>query len=145
MLEFYASAYFLGILIMTAACIFFLWIFFPSWYIGRPRRFWLARLTYDDDKDQQSVVRVMWLVAWIFAIIGSLVTAFNLKSVPHTFWWILLQTLYHILWIWLMAKAIIALCILVQHIGYVIIRLKQWIFNDKPLFPKYQKLKPLEH
>ncbi|MBR6355863.1 MAG: hypothetical protein IKR92_03305 [Alphaproteobacteria bacterium] len=143
MLEFISSVYFLGIILMAGACGLFLSVFFPSWYAGYPRRFWKARLTYKDDKDQQSVARFSWFAAWILAFIGSLLAAWNMESIPHTFWWITAQTLYGIVVIWLLAKAIVALCILVQYIGYGIIRLKRWIFNDKPLFPKHEKIKSL--
>lgn len=145
MLEFFASVYFLGIILMAGACGLFLSVFIPSWYAGYPRRFWKARLTYEDDKDQQSVARFSWFAAWILAAIGSFLAAYNLQSIPHTFGWISAQTLYGIILIWLLAKAIVMLCILVQYIGYGIIRIKEWIFNDKPLFPKHQKLQPLKH
>ena len=143
MSEFLASAYFLGILMMSGACVLFLAVFLPSWYDGYPRRFWLTHLTYDN-KDQQSCVRTLWLFAWIIAVIGSLLVAGNVDNQPVTFWQGLIQTLYNIFMIWLVAKAIVALCILGQYIGLGFIRLKQWIFNDKPLFPKHQKIKPLE-
>lgn len=142
MLEFFASAYFLGILLMAGGCILFLVTFFPSWYGGHLRRFWLTRLTYKDDKDQQSFVRFMWILAWLLSVIGSLVVAYNHPNVQHSFGSVLIQMLYYIVVIWLIAKAIMACFICVQHVIQAIIRIKEWIFNDKPLFRKHQKIRP---
>ena len=136
MLEFFASAYFLGILLMVGGVIFFFYIFFLSWYEGYPRKFWTARLTYESDKEQQSLVRFMWLCAWILTMAGSLVTAFNLQSIPHTFWWIFTQMIYNIVLVWIFAKCCVAVCIFVQYIGLGIIRIKNWIFHDKTLFSR---------
>lgn len=145
MLEFFASVYFLGIILMTGACGLFLSVFIPSWYAGYPRRFWKARLTYEDDKDQQSVARFSWFAAWILAFIGSALAIYNHPDFQFDFWLGTAQVICDVFLVWLFAKVIVALCILVQYIGYGIIRLKQWIFNDKPLFPKHQKLQSLKH
>ncbi len=144
MLEFFASAYFLGILLMVGGVIFFFYIFFLSWYEGYPRKFWTACLTYESDKEQQSLVRFIWLFAWILTTVGSLVTALNLRSIPHTFWWIFAQTLYGIVLVWMFAKCCVAAVILVQYIGLGIIRIKDWIFHDKALFSRKIKAKPLQ-
>lgn len=143
MFDFFTSLYFLGILTVALACTMFCAVFFPSWYGGHPRRFWLARLTYDNDAEQQSSVRFMWIAAWILSFIGSLVIAYNIPNLPHTFWWIAAQTLYGVLMTWLIAKMLLALCILLQYIGLGFIRLKDWMFHDKPLFSKKNTLKPL--
>ena len=144
MLEFISSVYFLGIILMAGACGLFLSVFFPSWYAGYPRRFWMTRLTYEDDTDQQSVARFSWLTAWILALVGSILAACDHPHIQFDFWWGTLQVIYSILLVWLTAKVLVALSILVQYIGYGVIRLKQWIFNDKPLFPKHEKLKMLK-
>ena len=127
---------------MVGGIICFLCAFIPSWYEEYPRQFWLTRLTYGDN-EQQSFVRFIWVCAWILTTVGSLVAAFNLQSIPHTFWWTFAQTLYGIVLVWSIAKAIVALCIIGQYIGYGIIRLKQWIFNDKPLFGSIRKFNRL--
>lgn len=143
-MEFFASAYFLGILFLSGSCIFFLVVFFYSWYAELPRRFWISRLTYEDDADTQSIVRFSWAAAWLFAIIGSLLVAFNHPKVPHAPYDIMLQTAWGIFLIWLVAKVIVAACIFLQRIWFVLLRVKDWIFHGKPLFPKYEKLKPLK-
>ena len=143
-MDLFASPYFLGILFLSGACIFFLVVFFSSWYAQRPRRFWLARLTYEDDKDQQGFVRLSWVAAWFFAIIGSLLVAFNHPLIPRAPYDIILQTVYGILLVWLISKAIVAACIFLQRIWFVLIRVNNWIFHGKPLFPKYEKLRPLK-
>ncbi len=142
-MEFFASAYFLGILFLSGSCIFFLVVFFHSWYGYRPRRFWTSRLTYED-ADTQSMVRFAWATAWIFAIIGSFIVAFNHPKVPHAPYDILLQTAWEMFLIWLVAKVIVAACIFLQRIWFVLLRVKNWIFNGKPLFPKCEKLHPLK-
>ena len=136
MIEFFQSTYFLGILFMALSCILFLTVFFLSWYTNHPHRFWITRLTYVNDKEQQSFVRLTWLLAWLVAFIGSLITAYNHPEIPHTFWWILGQTVYGVILVWLLAKAILLLCILLQYICSGFIWLKDWICNDKSLFNK---------
>jgi len=129
---------------MGLGCAAFLTVFFPSYFESRPRRFWIARLTYDD-KDDQSFFRFMWIMAWIFTLLGSLVTTCTNPHIQYDFWWGFVQTLWGVILSWLMAKAIIAFLILIWHIGFGFIRLKQWVFNNKSLFGKYQNLKPLNH
>ncbi len=131
MIEYFASTYFLGIIFMSLSCTLFLGVFFPSWYYGNPRQFWVARLTYADDEDQQKNSRAMWVFAWCTAVIGSVLTAYNLPNIPHTFWWILAQTIYGIILTWLMAKAIVALSILLQHIWFSLCWVKNWICGGK--------------
>lgn len=146
MLDFFASAYFVGILIMGLGCVAFLTVFFPSYFESRPRRFWIARLTYDDDEQQQSFCRFMWIMAWIFTLLGSVVTTcFNPHIQYDDFWWGFTNTLWGVILVWALSKAIIAFLILIWYIGFGFIRLKQWVFNNKPLFGKYQNLKPLNH
>ena len=144
MMEFFASTYFLGLLILTGGCVFFLCVFFPSWFDGYPRRFWITRLTYKDDEDQQSLVRFLWIMAWLLSAIGSIIATCNHPHIQFDFWWGTAQVLYCIFLAWLIAKAVLAICIAFRYIGLGFIRLKQWIFNDKPLFSKHEKLKPLE-
>lgn len=134
MIEYFGSAYFLGILLQSLSCVAFLIVFFPSWFGGRPRRFLVARLTYVNDKEQQSVVRFMWLLAWLTALVGSFVSAYNHSQIPHTFGWIFGQTVYGVVLSWLLAKAILALCIVLQYIWFGLVRIKEWICNDKSLF-----------
>ena len=143
-MEFFLSAYFLGILIMSGACCFFLAVFFTSWYAGPPRRFWTSRLTYEDDPDQQSFVRATWSAAWILAIIGSFIVAYNHPKVIHAPYDILLQTAYGVFLIWLISKAIVAFCIFLQRIWFVLLRVKNWMFHGKPLFPRCEKLHSLK-
>lgn len=135
-LDFFASAYFFGILLMGLSCVIFLTVFLPSWYEGYHRRFWITRLTYKDNNDQQSFVRFMWVFAWFLGFCGSFITSYNLGSIPHTFWWIFAQTCFEVILIWLMAKVIFAIIILLQYIWFGLLRIKNWIFNDKPLFLK---------
>ena len=133
---------FATVMSLTFSCLCFLIVFFHSWYGKHPRRFWLARLTYPDGDDTQSMVRVSWLLAWFFALCGSYLWLMTL-SMSNT-WMELLQLLYGAVLPWIMAKAIVATIIAFQYIGFVIIRLKNWVLYDKPLFPKYEKLRPLK-
>ena len=70
-LDFFASAYFVGILLMGLSCVIFLTVFLPSWYEGYTRRFWITRLTYKDNNDQQSFVRFyvgVRMVSWLLRL-----------------------------------------------------------------------------
>lgn len=131
MIEYFASTYFLGIIFMSLSCTLFLGVFFPSWYSGNPRQFWVARLTYADDEEQQKNSRAMWVFAWCCALLGSVLTAYNHPNIPHTFGWILGQTIYGIVLTWLFAKVIVALSILLRYIWLILCWVKGWICNNK--------------
>lgn len=117
------SAYFLGILVMVAALVAFLTTFVLSWWYTSNRAFWLTRLTYDD-VDTQKSARLFWLLAWLLAVVGSLIVSVNDPKLPHTFMWILLQTCFNMVITWLIAKVILAVAILVNWI-------KNWIYEGK--------------
>ena len=102
----------LATLLMAGSLVFFLAVFFPSWYLAHPRRFWLARLTYREDKEQQSFVRFMWVLAWVSCIGGSLVWMLILPINGVIFK--LLQFLWGIILVWGIAKVIVALSILLS-------------------------------
>lgn len=127
---------FLGIMFMAGACILFLAVFIPSWFKGNPRRFWVARLTYKNEPDQQQMSRFFWVLAWLLATVGALVSTLNLPQKTSEFWWVLGQTLYFVFALWLIAKIVMAAFIAIQYICFGFIRLKRWIFDDKPLFHK---------
>lgn len=138
LLNSFASLYFFGILLMVGSFIAFLAVFFPSWYAERPRRFWLVRLTYGDDKEQQIFVRIMWLSAWILAIIGSLIVRYNDSRIPHEPLWITCQCFCDILICWMMAKLIVLISIVLQYVYFGFIKIYEWIFKGKDLFPKFK-------
>jgi len=141
-MEFIQRSEFLCYLFWALATIGFLFVSFSSWYGSeRPRRFWLARLTYKEDKDMQSIVRLSWLLTLICGLVSSfcLMLCMNLNG----FWLGLAQTLYGFVVAWLLAKVILAAIIAFQYIGYAVIRLKNWILHDKPLFPRYKKISAL--
>ncbi|MBQ7633587.1 MAG: hypothetical protein IJS88_05715 [Alphaproteobacteria bacterium] len=143
-MEFIQKTEFLCYLFLALSTICFITVSLHSWYGSeRPRRFWLARLTYNEDKEMQSFVRVAWLLALIFGLISSfcLMLCMNLEG----FWLCLAQTLYWFVAAWILAKVILAAVIVFQYVGYTFIRLKNWILHDKPLFPKYEKISALRH
>lgn len=137
-----SSSELLATLLMAGSLVFFLAVFFPSWYACHPRRFWLARLTYREDSEQQSFVRFMWVLAWVSCIGGSLVWMLILPINGVIFK--LLQFLWRIILVWGFAKVIVALSILLQCILFASIRLRNWIFRGSPLFPKYEKIRQLK-
>lgn len=123
------SVYFLGILFMALSCVLFLTVFFPSWFAGPPRRFWVTRLTYHNDKDQQSFVRFMWVLAWCTALLGSLLVSWNDERLPQTFGWILAGAIFSIVSVWAISKVIVAFIILV---AWII----DWVKGKNQLLPK---------
>ena len=130
MIEFFSSTYFLGILLMSASCAAFCVVFFPSWFAGSPRRFWTVHLTYENEKELQTLVRFAWLVAWCLAVASSLLVACNDSRIPQTFWWILGDTCYSIAMILVIAKLVVVLSIFVWKIWLGVIYLKDWCCND---------------
>lgn len=134
MIQFLGSAYFLGIILMASSCALFCAVFFPSWYVGHPRRFWITRLTYPDDQKQQQFVRLMWLLAWIIAIVGSFIAAYNHPKIQHTFYWILEQSVYEVVLVWLIAKSLLVFYILLRYVWLAFVWLRDWVWKDKSLF-----------
>ncbi len=141
-MDYLTSVQFLACLLMSLSCVLFVGVFLPSWFVAHPRRFWVARLTYKDDKEQQSFVRFVWLSAWMTALIGSYVWLITLPMSNALLE--MAQVIWGIFLVWIIAKAFVALCILLQYTCLALIRLKNWIFHNKPLFVKYEKLHSLK-
>ena len=114
---------------MALSCVLFLTVFFPSWFARPPRRFWVTRLTYHNDKDQQSFVRFMWVLAWCTALLGSLLVSWNDERLPQTFGWILAGAIFSIVSVWAISKVIVAFIILV---AWII----DWVKGKNQLLPK---------
>ena len=119
MREIFLGPAFMGYLIMVGAFGAFLSTFVQSWWYAPDRAFWLTRLTYESKEDQK-FARAFWLLAWLLAVIGSFVLAYNDPRLSHTSVWISAQTCMNIVSIWLLAKAVMAIAILVSWI-------KNWI------------------
>ena len=134
MIQFLESAYFLGFILMALSGALFFAVFLPSWYVGHPRRFWITRLTYPDDQDQQQFVRFVWLLAWVIALVGSFIAACNHPKMPHTLNLILGQAVYNVIVIWLVAKLSLVFCIIVRYVWLVFVWIKDWVQHDKSLF-----------
>ena len=124
-IEFFTSTYFFGILLMSGAVTFFLPVFAMGWFKCSPRRFFKTCLSYETKEDQQ-FARFMWMIAWCLSMIGSLLVACNHPNIPHEFLPILVAMICSIIQIWVIAKVVFALFILVA-------KVKDWILNDKPL------------
>ncbi len=137
MLDFLASPFFLGIIMMAGSCCFLLTVYFTEWGESGCKKFGLivTRLTYSD-KDQQSFVRFMWFLAWILGFAASLLIALVDPRVPHEFTWIFVNICWNLLLIVLLAKFIVLFCIAMRYLWFALVRIKEWIFNDKSLLSK---------
>jgi len=123
-----------GVILMMAACVCFFSISALSWFVATPRKFWSMKLTYEDDKFTQANVRFGWILAWIFSIAGAIMTGCSDPRIPSGFGWALGYIVSTVAFVWLLAKAILLLCIILQYAWSGLVRVWNWIFHDKALF-----------
>ena len=125
-IEFLGSMGLLGIILLSGAACMFIWISCVSWFEGKPRRFWLARLTYDD-KQMQSMTRSFWVFGWFLASLGALFVSINDTRMPLTFINVLEEVLCLIAMTIVLAKAFILLIIFAVFMVKLLKLLYHWV------------------
>ena len=104
MLGFLGSMGLLGVLLIVGATCCFWWLGCVSWFEGKPRRFWLVRLTYDDANMQQ-MARSAWVSGWSILIVGAILVAFD--DVRFKGWLSATEFVYLVAMTFLLAKALV--------------------------------------
>ena len=125
-IEFLGSMGLLGIILLSGAACMFIWIGCVSWFEGKPRRFWLARLTYDD-KQMQNMVRSFWVFGWFLTSLGALFVSINDTRMPLTFINVLAEMLYLITMVLVLVKAFMLLIIFAVFMVKLLKLLYHWV------------------
>lgn len=90
------------------------------------RRFWLARLTYDEPLLQQAV-RSCFIFGWVIELVCSVIFILSVAADNFTFWNLLFDVAFMLAIIWVLAHVAVILCIGIKIIWRTFVVIWKWI------------------